>query len=153
MTQVAGKWRRVVDSTGLFSSTNGETLVEELAGYIESPAAYVAGQTNDSAGSFEDALSATWTPRASGTNNWEISFDASVTAPATFSAISRLEIDGTPYAEHYNENGGNWIGASGGVIVSLNKSAHTIKVQVKTSSAPQTASMKEIIVRARLVNI
>lgn len=121
-----------------------------LAAHTECPCAYDASQTDESAGNYADVVSKTFTPQSPGTHYWVIRFDASTTAPATFSAITRLDVDGTPYSERHHENGGNWIGASGVVRLQLNQSSHTMKVQLKTSSAAQTASIKEVLLQARM---
>jgi len=71
------------------------------------------------------------------------------TAPAGHSAVTKIEIDGVTCCDGAkSEDQGDWIIASGHGFRALDKSAHTIKVYVKTSQAGQQASLKEILIKA-----
>jgi hypothetical protein len=137
----------------LLTDAEAQAVADAIGCLLERPSEYVGGQTDDSDGTYKDAATLVFTPRCTGTNDWAIRFDCLVRNAAGFGVWSRLLIDGAPYAEGFNEDGGDWLHESGATRIPLNQTSHTIKLQVKSSTPAQTASAKEVFVVAKRVAV
>jgi hypothetical protein len=84
-------------------------------------------------------------------DDWSVRFSAMVQIAAGFETETRLVIDGAPRHSLSWEDDGRWLGSHGEAIVALDDSEHTISVEMRSSTAAQTASIKEIALVARML--
>lgn len=141
--------------TGLTVTNDGSgdcTVDAAGGGGIEEHSAWDATDNSTSSGTYQDALTLTFTP-GSASDDWEIVWSyAARIADSTEYALMRIEVDGTTYYGEQNpllgDNSTDYL-YSGYIRLNLTAASHTIKIQYRPQETYTSLTLRDCYLRAR----